>query len=453
MPNNPQNTLGLTALKFYGNMRSVRLEALSWLKIVDKEGNTARTTTIPRYHKSQLIDYITIDITHPTVTIPLSPKTPFKQMTHINMLTDLNTREKGDIMKQQGEENKDNPIETDFTFSTKVMVMSTLFPPKANLTFTKHEDTDLTILHRRFDHISDVKLATMCQKQLLEGLPARFPIKEQCHKRDCWICPRGTLHNDPHGITLNTDHLKPGQLLHMDFYFLNEVSIRGFIAVLLILDAKSRKMWQFPTPQKRPPIDIVRFFLMQLKRMNRTTQHVRTDCGGELARSAEFCATMKNEFQIGIERTGTYSSWFNGKVERHIQTACGMLRLGTIDHGLGEQLWCCKCDDVTQKYNATLHSAHNEVHDYLWYGRRPSAWEFRTFGCKIEARINTHLKKLDERTEPGYYLGTTSTKAVIRYWIPEKPKQIQYCTTARFLEYQTILPDGSLSPGSSITHK
>ena len=78
MPNNPQNTLGLTALKFYGKMRSVRLEALSWLKIVDKDGNTARTTTIPSFHKSQLMDYITIDIIHPTVTIPLSLKLPFK---------------------------------------------------------------------------------------------------------------------------------------------------------------------------------------------------------------------------------------------------------------------------------------------------------------------------------------------------------------------------------------
>ena len=108
-----------------------------------------------------------------------------------------------------------------------------------------------------------------------------------------------------------------------------------------------------------------------------------------------------------------------------------MLQLGTIDHGLGEQLWCCKCEDVTQKYNATIHSAHNDIPDLLWYGRRPSAWEFRTFGCKIEARINTHFKKLDERTEPGYYLGTTSTKLVIRY----------------------CLPDGLPSPGSSITHK
>ena len=86
------------------------------------------------------------------------------------------------------------------------------------------------------------------------------------------------------------------------------MSIRGFIAVLLILDAKTRKMWKFSTPQKRSHIDIVHFFIMQLKRMNRTTQHIRIGCGVELARSAEFCALIKNEFQIEIEQTGTYSS-------------------------------------------------------------------------------------------------------------------------------------------------
>ena len=37
--------------------------------------------------------------------------------------------------------------------------------------------------------------------------------------------------------------------------------------------------------------------------------------------------------------------------------------------------------------------------------------------------------------------------------IPDKLRQIQYCTTTRFIEYQIILPDGSLSPGSSITLK
>ena len=127
----------------------------------------------------------------------------------------------------------------------------------------------------------------------------------------------------------------------MDFYFVNVISIRAFTAVLMILDAKTRKMWQLSTPQKRPPLDIITYFLTQLFRSGRSTQHVRTDCGGELARSSEFCALLKDKFQVGVERTGTYSSWLNDKVERHIQTACGMLRIGIVDHvdhGLGDTI-------------------------------------------------------------------------------------------------------------------
>ena len=124
--------------------------------------------------------------------------------------------------------------------------------------------------------------------------------------------------------------------------------------------------------------------------------------------------------------------------------------MGQTDHGLGDILWCCKCEDTTQKYNAIVHSAHGEVPDFLWYGRRPNAWEFRVFGCKIEAKIGIDLKILQERTEPGYYMGTTSTKSVIRYWMPSKPAAIQYCTTARFFEHQTFLPNGQPSPGATL---
>ena len=133
---------------------------------------------------------------------------------------------------------------------------------------------------------------------------------------------------------------------------------------------------------------------------------------------------IKNKFAVGLERTGTYSSWLNGKAERHVQTSCNMLRMGQTDHGLGDILWCCKCEDTTQKYNAIVHSAHGEVPDFLWYGCCPNAWEFRVFGCKIEAKIGIDLKTLQERTEPGYYMGTTSTKSVIRYWIPSKSAAI-----------------------------
>ena len=145
-------------------MRSVRLDALAWLKIVDKDGNIERTAIIPSYYKSKLVDYITIEIVHPTVNIPLSPKTLFKQMRHSNMLTDLHKHKESNNTQQHGRKNKDNPINSDFTFESKAIVTSTLYLPKIILTFTKHENTDWTILHRRFDHISDVKLAKMSQK-------------------------------------------------------------------------------------------------------------------------------------------------------------------------------------------------------------------------------------------------------------------------------------------------
>ena len=83
--------------------------------------------------------------------------------------------------------------------------------------------------------------------------------------------------------------------------------------------------------------------------------------------------------------------------------------------------------------------------------KKTCAWEFRTFGCRIETRINTYLTKEEDRTETGYYVGTTATKAVIRYWKPEQPKTIHYCVTAQFFEYTTKLPNGELSPGSALT--
>ena len=111
-------------------------------------------------------------------------------------------------------------------------------------------------------------------------------------------------------------------------------------------------------------------------------------------------------------------------------------------------LCCCKCEVSTQKNNAIIHSAHGDVPDFRWYGRRLQASEFRIFGCRIEALIGSYLQTLQPRTEMGYFLGTTSIKSVIRYWIPEKPKEIQYCTTARFFKHTTKLPDGQPSSGS-----
>ena len=40
MPNNPQDTLSLSALKSYSEARSVRIEALSWVRVVSNGGDS-----------------------------------------------------------------------------------------------------------------------------------------------------------------------------------------------------------------------------------------------------------------------------------------------------------------------------------------------------------------------------------------------------------------------------
>ena len=64
------------------------------------------------------------------------------------------------------------------------------------------------------------------------------------------------------------------------------VSFDGFNSHLLIVDEVSRFMWVFLTKSKEPPLDIARAFLARFGHDNGGI--IRTDQGGELARSATF---------------------------------------------------------------------------------------------------------------------------------------------------------------------
>ena len=44
-----------------------------------------------------------------------------------------------------------------------------------------------------------------------------------------------------------------------------------------------------------------------------------------------------------------------------------MIHVGTIYRGLGEQIWCYKCEDSTEKYNTIVHPANGDTPDFMWY--------------------------------------------------------------------------------------
>ena len=63
------------------------------------------------------------------------------------------------------------------------------------------------------------------------------------------------------GNTINTDNIKPGDLIQIDFCFLDETSIHKVTCILVMVDLNTRKMWTFCTPGKRIPLGTFIFIL------------------------------------------------------------------------------------------------------------------------------------------------------------------------------------------------
>ena len=144
----------------------------------------------------------------------------------------------------------------------------------------------------------------MCKRNRLTDLPQLPGADIVLVVCKCWICWKASLLATPKGITMNTDSLIPSELIHIDFFFMDVVSIRGFSAVLVVVDAKTRRLWKLYTPGKRPPLEIFRIFLTQLKTAGRPVQKIRIDLGSELAKCSEVCKLLYSDFQCLLQTTG-----------------------------------------------------------------------------------------------------------------------------------------------------
>ena len=117
--------------------------------------------------------------------------------------------------------------------------------------------------------------------------------------------------------------------------------------------------------------------------MGRQVVNIRTDLGGELARSSEFYDLLVKDYQCGLQTTCGYSSWLNGKAERHIRTLENTARKIRGDANLSATLWCYLYEHATDVYGAMIHSVTQESPDYQWYGTRRSIYDFRVWGFHI----------------------------------------------------------------------
>jgi hypothetical protein len=94
-----------------------------------------------------------------------------------------------------------------------------ILPPVAN--YPKSPIINCALLHQCFGHISDDLLDKMCRQKTLIGLPK---IPPPFHDHDCPVCRFAKMIQAIKGKAVNTCNLKPGELLHMYFAFLDVLS-------------------------------------------------------------------------------------------------------------------------------------------------------------------------------------------------------------------------------------
>ena len=96
----------------------------------------------------------------------------------------------------------------------------------------------------------------------------------------------------------------------MDFAYTNHSSYRGFTAYLSIRDEFSGYPFAFPTKNKRPPLDLIDWFVNNLKNQGLQPVQIMVDKGSELGRSSDFLALLIKH-NISLDTTGGYSSLRN----------------------------------------------------------------------------------------------------------------------------------------------
>ena len=190
-------------------------------------------------------------------------------------------------------------------------------------------------------------------------------------------------------------------------------SYDGYSSHLLVIDGASRRVWAFLTKTKEPPLDILRAFMTKFGIGNGV---VRTDQGGELARSSLFRDMMLRDFGYVVEPTGADSPSQNGGAEIYNNTLAVKVRTLLYGSGLPAKFWSAALLHAVYLHNRLVHSATNTTPYEGWYGRKPDVTHLKTFGSRVcVKRTGSRRCKLDRHDFTGIFLGYTATDQNIIY--------------------------------------
>ena len=299
----------------------------------------------------------------------------------------------------------------------------------------KHVEYELW--HQRLMHVGQTCMQNIHKCTL--GVPTlrrhNFHSCSICHEMNITkTSPKGDSHDTISAF---------GQRFQMDYGFMrgaqdtrtNIRSHEGYNCYLLIVDFYTRYTWVFLSKNKAPPVRILTTFLNTYGNKS-GPRIIRTDQGGELARSQSFRDTLTAK-GYSIEITGSDNSSQNSIAERPHRILADMVRAGLENAGLHVKYWSDALLHAVYIKNRLPHTAfdHQQTPYERLTGFKPDLSKLKVFGCPIVTRKpGKRSPKISKHSYTGLFLRYAKTMKNIVY-LDTKTKRIKTTTTyAKFDE-------------------
>jgi hypothetical protein len=188
----------------------------------------------------------------------------------------------------------------------------------------------------------------------------------------------------------------------------------GFTAYLIIVNKASQYIWVFLRKSKEPPTNLVLNFLALHGLPSGGV--IRTDLGGELARSESFWSSLLQKAWYIVEPPGADSPLQNGGAEKWNHTLAVTTRSLLYGSGLPAWYWSAALLHAAYLHNQRVHCATKMTPFESWFQQQPNLKHLRIFGlCVCVKQSGKRRAKLDQHHFDGIFIGYTATDHNIRY--------------------------------------
>jgi hypothetical protein len=173
-------------------------------------------------------------------------------------------------------------------------------------------------------------------------------------------------------------------------------------------------MWVFLTKSKDPPLDIIDSFLKKFGHDNGGS--IRSDQGGELAKSTALADMVLREHSYVFEPTSADSPSQNGAVKMYNDKLAVRTRTLLYGANLPAMYWSAALLHAVYLNNWLVHTVTKKMPFEGFYGHKPDIEYLKMFGSWVcFKQSGDQWSKLDRHDFTGIFLGYMVSDHNIRY--------------------------------------